>query len=254
MSHHKIQAENLSFSYADKNNAIDNISFLITHGQSVGVIGANGAGKSTLLMLLLGVLMPSTGKAIIGDVKVEKNTLPIIRSHIGMVFQNPEHQLFMPKVYDDIAFGPRNLNLSEDEVEKRVNEALFKVGILHLKDRSSYKLSWGEKRCAAIASVLSMSPDILLMDEPTDALDGKARRRIIELLKTFSHTKIIASHDLDMIFELCERTIVILDGQIKADGNTKDILSNISLLNECGLEIPLSMQNCKNCGLNKNMN
>lgn len=242
MSHHRIETQNLSYSYPDGNLAINNISFLITHGEAVGVIGANGAGKSTLLMLLLGVLLPSKGHAIIGDIKVEKNTLSIIRSHIGFVFQNPEHQLFMPKVYDDVAFGPRNLNLGEDEVEKRVNSALEKVGILHLKDRSSFKLSGGEKRSAAIASVLSMNPDILLMDEPTDALDPKARRRTIELLKTFSHTKIIASHDLDMIYDLCERTIVILNGEIKADGKTKDILSDSSLMDECGLEIPLSMQ------------
>ena len=244
MSHHKIEARNLEYIYPDGNKALADISFLITHGESVGVIGANGAGKSTLLMTLMGVLFPTSGQVLVGDVFVTKKTLPIVRQHLGLVFQNPDDQLFMTTVYDDVAFGPRNYHLSEEEVEKRVMDALCVVGIPHLKDRAPYKLSGGEKRSAAIACVLSMQPDALVLDEPTSGLDPKARRRAMALLKGFAHTKIIASHDIDMIYELCERTIVIQDGTIRADGKTADIVLDRALMDDCGLEIPLAYQNC----------
>ena len=248
MSHHKLEAKNLHFQYPDGHQAIQALSFCIYHGESVGVIGANGAGKSTLLLLLLGVLFPGKGEVCVGDVPVTPKTLPMIRQRMGMVLQNPDDQLFMPTVYDDVAFGPRNYRLEEKEVEKRVRQALEMVGIYHLKDRAPFKLSGGEKRAAAIASVLSMQPDILVMDEPTDGLDPKARRRVMGLLQGFRHTKVIAGHDLDMIWALCDRTIVIKEGEITADGLTADILTDRLLLDACGLELPLALQSCPVCG------
>ncbi|HSQ87806.1 energy-coupling factor ABC transporter ATP-binding protein, partial [Romboutsia sp.] len=250
-SHHKLEVRNLHFSYPDGHEAVKNISFTIHHGESVGIIGANGAGKSTLLKLLMGVVFPDNGEVVVGDVHVTKKTLPMIRQRLGLVFQDPDDQLFMTTVYDDVAFGPRNYKLDEKEVESRVAKALGLVGIAHLKDRAPFKLSGGEKRCAAIASVLSMQPDVLIMDEPTSALDPKSRRRLIGLLKSFEHTKIITSHDLDMVFETCKRIIVIKEGKIVADGDTAEILNNAKLLDDCGLEIPLSLQNCPICGISK---
>ena len=251
MSHHKLEAKDIHFAYPDGNKAINGMSFTIYHGESVGIIGANGAGKSTLLMLLMGVLFPNQGEVIVGDVHVTKKTLPMIRQRLGMVFQDPDDQLFMTTVFEDVAFGPRNFGLDEQEVEKRVTSALEQVGILHLKDRAPFKLSGGEKRAAAIASVLSMQPDMLIMDEPTSGLDPKSRRRVMKLLKSFQHTRIITSHDLDMVFDLCERVIVIKDGIVAADGVTADILVDEELLDACGLEVPLSLQNCPVCGAKK---
>lgn len=251
MSHHKLEVRNIHFSYADGYEAIKNISFTIHHGESVGIIGANGAGKSTLLMLLMGVIFPDMGEVLVGDVRVTKKTLPMIHQRLGMVFQNPDDQLFMTTVYDDVAFGPRNYKLCEKEVAGLVEKALESVGISHLKDRAPFKLSGGEKRSAAIASILSMEPDVLIMDEPTSALDPKSRRRVMSLLKNFEHTKIITSHDLDMMFETCNRIIVIKEGEVAADGTTADILTNVELLESCGLEIPLSLQNCPICGAYK---
>ena len=247
MSHHKLEVKNLTFEYDDGFVAVNNISFLITHGQSFGIIGANGAGKSTLLMLLMGVLMPQSGTVVVGDTVLTKKTLPNIRQRLGFVFQNSDDQLFMTTVFDDVAFGPRNFGLNEQEVELRVEQALEKVGISHLKNKAPFKLSGGEKRSVAIASVLSMQPDVLIMDEPTDGLDPKARRRVIHLLQGFAHTKIITSHDLDLILSVCEKTIVLKNGEIKAVGNTNDIVTNKELMDECGLEIPLSMQGCPVC-------
>lgn len=251
MSHHKLEVKELHFAYPDGHRAINGMSFLVSHGESVGVIGANGAGKSTLLLLLMGVLFSEKGEVIVGDTHVTKKTLPMIRQRLGMVFQDPDDQLFMTTVYDDVAFGPRNYKLDEDEVEKRVIEALEQVGILHLKDRAPYKLSGGEKRAAAIAAVLSMQPDILIMDEPTAALDPKARRRVLELLQSFKHTKIITSHDLDMVMDTCQRVIVLKDGQIAADGEAREILTNAELLESCGLEMPFALQNCPICNSSK---
>lgn len=247
MSHHLIETNQIAFTYPDGHQAISNVSFSIGQGESVGIIGENGAGKSTLLMLLLGILFPNEGQISVANLPVTKKTLPHIREKIGMAFQNPDDQLFMTTVYDDVAFGPRNYKLSEDEVEKRVLNALETVGIVHLKDRAPYKLSGGEKRAAAIASVLSMHPDILVLDEPTNALDPKSRRRLMTLLKSFTHSKLIATHDLDILFDLCERTIVLKDGQIMADGLTADILSDAELMEACNLELPLSLQNCNRC-------
>ena len=251
MSHHKLEANNLHFVYPDGHKAINGLNFKIHHGESVGIIGANGAGKSTLLLLLMGVLLPSDGEIIVGDIPLTKKTLSMIRQRMGMVFQNPDDQLFMSTVYDDVAFAPRNYGLDEKEVEKRVTEALDMVGIQHLKDRAPFKLSGGEKRAAAIATVLSTQPDILIMDEPTASLDPKSRRKVMRILESFDHTKIITSHDLDMVYELCKRTIVIKNGEIVADGVTSEILLNEELMHKCGLELPPTIQSCPVCGIVK---
>jgi cobalt/nickel transport system ATP-binding protein len=241
MSHHIVEMKNLDFTYPDGTIALQEVSFRITHGESVALIGANGAGKSTLLLHLNGFLSPSKGTIRIGDVPVTKSTLYSIRRIMGMVFQNPDDQLFMPRVYDDVAFGPLNLGLPLEEVEQRVLNALSQVGLSQVKDKPPYRLSEGQKRSVAIATVLSMSPDILVMDEPSSNLDPKSRRNLINLLKSFTHTKIIATHDLDMVLDLCERTIILHKGKIAADGLTLDLLQNESLLDQCHLEKPVRM-------------
>ena len=247
MSHHIIEIKDLQYTYPDKTKALSGLSFRILHGESVAIVGANGAGKSTLLSHLIGILVPTIGSVRIGDYPLTKQTLSHIRRCVGMVFQNSEDQLFMPTVFEDVAFGPLNLGLPMEEVEKRVISALETVGAAHLKDRPPYKLSSGQKRSVAIASVLSMLPDILVMDEPTAGLDPKARRQLINLLQTFTHTKIIATHDLDMVVDLCERTIVLCDGVVIADRPTMEIFSDEQLLQRAHLEKPMKMQGCPLC-------
>ncbi len=248
MSHHIVEAQGLAFTYPDGNEALKNVSFLITHGESVAFVGANGAGKSTLLMHLNGHLLPTGGSLRIGDYPLVKGTVQNIRRTVGMVFQDSDDQLFMPTVYDDVAFGPLNMGLPPDVVDEKVRVTLETVGSLGLINRPARRLSGGEKRAVAIATVLSMSPDILVMDEPTSSLDPRARRRLIDLLKSFKHTKIIATHDLDMVLDLCERTIILKEGRIAADGRSADILNNEKLLSECNLEKPLRFQGCPVCG------
>ena len=248
MSHHIVEVKNLRHVYPDGTPALRDISFRITHGESVAIIGANGAGKSTLLLHLNGYLAPTSGEIRIGDFPMSKATLPDIRRTVGMVFQDPDDQLFMPTVYDDVAFGPMNLGLPGPDVEARVRDALQRVGAGHLQEKAPYHLSGGEKKRVAIATVLSMSPDILVMDEPTNGLDPFARRQLMGLLKDFHHTKIFTSHDLDMVLELCERTIILNEGAVKADGPTREIFRDEALLAGCRLEKPLSMQGCPVCG------
>lgn len=248
MSHHIVEVTNLRHVYPDGTEALRTVSFRITHGESVAIIGANGAGKSTLLLHLNGHLIPTEGSIRIGDFPLNRTTLPEIRRTVGMVFQNPDDQLFMPTVYDDVAFGPLNLGFPRQDVEQRVQDALEQVGAAQLRNKAPYHLSGGEKKRVAIATVLSMSPDILVMDEPTSGLDPCARRQLMQLLMEFHHTKIFTSHDLDMVLDVCERTIVLHEGAVKADGPTRDIFANEQLLRECRLEKPLSMQGCPLCG------
>ncbi len=247
MSHHLVEVKDLQYTYPDGTAALRGVSFLLTHGEAVAIIGANGAGKSTLLLHLNGCLIPQAGTVRIGDFPLNKETLPYVRRTVGMVFQDPDDQLFMPIVYDDVAFGPLNLGLPPDEVDHLVLDSLATVGASHLKDRPPYRLSGGEKRAVAIASVLAMSPSILVMDEPTSSLDPKTRRQLIELLKTFKHTRIIATHDLDLVLDLCSRVIVFKEGRVVADGPTLDILQNEELLKSSSLEKPLSLQGCPVC-------
>ena len=247
MSHHIVEVKDLHYTYPDGTAALGGVGFRITHGESVALIGANGAGKSTLLLHLNGCLIPEAGTVRMGDFPLTKKTLPHVRQTVGMVFQDPDDQLFMPPVYDDVAFGPLNLGLPPEEIEDRVIEALTTVGAAHLRNRPPYRLSGGEKRAVAIASVLSMGPSILIMDEPSSNLDPKARRQLIHLLKSFEHTMIIATHDLDMVLDVCGRTMILKGGRIAADGPTAEILQNEPLLDSCSLEKPLGLQGCPVC-------
>jgi cobalt/nickel transport system ATP-binding protein len=247
MSHHIVEVRNLRHVYPDGTAAIRDVSFTITHGESVAIIGANGAGKSTLIRHLNGSLAPTAGEIRIGDFALSKGTLQQVRRTVGMVFQEPDDQLFMPTVYEDVAFGPANLGVSGAELENCVMAALERVGAGHLAKKAPYNLSGGEKRRVAIATVLSMSPDILVMDEPASGLDPYARRQLIALLKEFSHTRIFTSHDLDMVLDLCARTIILKDGEVRADRPTLEIFRNEPLLAECRLEKPLRMHGCPVC-------
>ena len=247
MSHHTISVVDLGFAYPDGTRALDGVSFEVGHGEAIAVVGANGAGKSTLLMHLNGLLTPAEGAVDIGGTPVTKGTLADIRRTVGMVFQDPDDQLFMPTVAEDVGFGPLNLGLPPEDVARRVDEALARVDATRLRDRPPYHLSGGEKRAVAIATVLAMEPAILVMDEPSAGLDPRARRRVISLLRSFEHTRILATHDLDLAADLCERTIVMAGGQIVADGPTREILTNDELLAASGLERPLGMQACPVC-------
>ena len=247
MSHHLIEVRNLHYTYPDGAKALRGVTFTITHGESVGIIGANGAGKSTFLLHLAGVLLPSAGSVRIGDCPLSRSTLAEIRRHVGLIFQNPDDQLFMPAVFEDVVFGPINRGIPRPEAEELALRALETVGAAHLRDRPPYKLSGGEKRAVSIATVLAMTPDILVMDEPSAGLDPLARRRLLRLLTAFSHTKIIATHDLDLVLELCARTIILRDGTVAADGPTSALLRDEALLAASGLEKPLRLQGCPIC-------
>ena len=201
-----------------------------------------------MLQHLNGYLVPTQGTVRVGDYPLTKETVRQVRRTVGMVFQDPDDQLFMPTVYEDVAFGPLNLGLPPEEVAARVEQALETVGIAHLRERPPYRLSGGEKRAAAIATVLAMTPDILVLDEPTSNLDPRSRRQFMNLLRGFHHTKIIATHDLDLVLDLCERVIVIHEGRVKADGPLLEIFSHQALHEESHLEKPLRMQACPVCG------
>jgi len=248
MSHHLVQMQHVSFVYPDGRSALDDLGFTIHHGESVELVGANGAGKSTLLLLLVGVLMPTEGEVRVGDWPVTRGTLAEIRRRVGFVFQDPDDQLFMPTVGEDVAFGPLQQQLPDSEVKERVTRALTQVGALHLAARPLHRLSGGERRAVAIASVLAMAPDILLLDEPSASLDPSTRRQLIRRLAEFQHTRIVASHDLDLVFEACARTIVLSQGRVVADGPTEQILADPELLARAGMELPLRLQGCPRCG------
>jgi len=238
MSHHIVEVSDLWFSYPEGAEALRGVSFRIPHGEAVGVIGCNGAGKSTLLLHLNGYYAPQRGMVRIGEVPLSSQTVALVRRAVGLVFQDPDDQLFMPTVFEDVAFGPMNMDLPSAEVERRVGTALDRVGMAHLSDRSPHKLSAGEKRAVAIASVLAMTPDVLVMDEPSSHLDPRARRRLINLLKSFEHTRVIATHDLELVVEVCSRVIVMDGGKVVADGATLDLLNNEALMLAHGLERP----------------
>lgn len=229
-----VEIENLSFSYPDGRQVLRNISLSIGRGETVAVIGPNGAGKSTLLLHLNGILR-SDGRVRVYGVPVEDKNLKWVRSRVGLVFQNPDDQLFSPTVFDDVAFGPINLGYPADEVRRRVAQALEWVGMKGYEGRSPYHLSVGEKKRIAIATILSMSPEILVVDEPTANLDPRGKWELIELLKGLEVTKIVASHDLELVKALCERTIILDEGRVVADDATSLIMSNNTLLEKHGL-------------------
>ena len=242
MSHHLVEVKKLFFSYDKDSQVLEDISFRIIHGESVAILGENGSGKSTLLYHLNGCLRSKEGQIKIGDYTLDTKTIPLIRKTIGMIFQDSDDQLFMPNVYDDVAFGPLNMGLGEEDVKNLVNKALQETGITHLAERRPYKLSGGEKKKVAIATVLAMSPDILVLDEPSSNLDPKSRLELIGLLGKFKHTKIMATHDLDLALDLCPRSLVLHQGKITYDGSTLELFKNDSFLKENHLTKPLRMQ------------
>lgn len=242
MSHHYLRFDDVHYRYPNGYEALCGVSFRITHGEKVALVGANGAGKSTLLLHTNGLLMPSQGGVVLGGIALTRRTLPLVRQSVGLVFQDSDNQLFMPTVEEDVAFGPSNMRLEPEEIRRRVTEALDAVGALDLRGESPFRLSGGQKKRVAIATVLAMEPSVLVMDEPTSNLDPRARRQIIDLIRRFGHTTLIATHDMEMVLDLCDRTIVMKQGRIVADGSTRHVFGDLALLEECGLEQPCELR------------
>jgi cobalt/nickel transport system ATP-binding protein len=232
-----IEVADLHFAYPDGTEVLTGVSFSVAEGESVAVIGPNGAGKSTLLLHLNGILAGQGSVRVFG-VPVTKNSLREIRQRVGVVFQDPEDQLFLPSVAQDVAFGPFNLGLDTAEVAERVRDALAAVGMEGFEDHSAHLLSFGQKKRIATATVLAMRPDVLVLDEPSANLDPKARRQLITILEGLPVTKIVVTHDLPVAYELCERALILAQGHIVADGPIEEILSDTRLLKANDLELP----------------
>lgn len=230
-----VEIENLSYSYPDGAKALDNIGLIVTTGEKVVILGANGAGKSTLLLHLNGLLR-GCGQVRICGLETGRKNLDEIRRKVGMVFQNPDDQLFCPTVYEDIAFGLRNLGYNEDAVLRKVEESLLAVGLNGIAGRSAHHLSFGQKRRVAIATVLAMEPEILVLDEPTSNLDPKGKRQIRNLLAEIGLTQIIVTHDLDRVREMADRVVIMFRGRVFADGKPEVILSDDELLKAADLD------------------
>ena len=234
-----IEIRNLTFAYEKDNPVLKDISFTAEDGECIGLIGANGAGKSTLMKVMLG-LLDGNGSVIVDGTPGTQDTLAEIRRKLGFVLQNSDSQMFMPTVHDDMMFGLLNYGIRREEAEKKVSQVLDTLHISYLKDRYNHRISGGEKRMAAIATVLAMEPSVLLMDEPTSALDPKNRRMIINTIRSLKQTRIITSHDLDMILDTCSRVILIDEGRIIKDGTAEEILKDRELLEAHSMELPLS--------------
>lgn len=221
----------------DERLVLEDVSFSVAEGEKIALLGANGAGKSTLLLTLLGIIEPHAGRIEVEGTVLEKKSLPLIRRKLGLLFQNPDDQLFMPTVYEDVIFGPQNNAAGADaaSIDAAAGAVLERLEITHLKDRMSHKLSGGEKRLAALASVLVTEPRILLADEPSAFLDPRARRRLIAVLETLPQPCLIATHDLDLIASLCTRCIVLHSGRVRADGPAATLIGDRALLESCGL-------------------
>lgn len=231
-----LKISDLTVIYPDKTKAITSLSFEIAAGENVALIGANGAGKTSLLLSMVGILPIALGTIEIDNILLSQKTLDEIRRRTGLVFQNPDDQLFMPDIFEDVKFGPRNFGLSEAHSAEKADATLKQLHIEHLKHRSPLKLSGGEKRTAAIATVLAMDPHILLLDEPTAYLDPKSRRNLIRLLADLPQTKLIATHDLTFAAETCGRVILMKDGALFADGSPEALLYDDKLMQDCGIE------------------
>lgn len=242
MHHNPISIENLSYIYPDGTQALRGINLSIRANERVALIGANGSGKSTLQLHLNGILIPQEGEIKIGDWLVNPQNLREIRNFVGLVFQNPDNQLFMPTVWEDVAFGPMNQGLRGRELTNRVVQAMTAVSIdpEGYGKRSTENLSGGEKKRIAIAGVLAMNPQVLVFDEPSAQLDPRSRRQLIQLLQSLPLTQLIATHDLDMALELCDRTIVLSQGEVVFDGKTEQVMSDRDFLIQHSLESPLS--------------
>ena len=233
--------EHVSFAYTQGQPVLDDLNFVIRDGESVGLIGANGSGKSTLMKVLLG-LLPHEGSVRVDEREVQKENLASVRKKLGLVLQNSDNQMFMPTVFEDMMFGLLNYGMSREDAERRTDEVLEKLGLTELKHRHNHRIAGGEKRMAAIATVLAMDPDTMLMDEPTSALDPCNRRMVIDTIRELPNTKLVASHDLDMILDTCRRVILLNTGRIAADGPASEILQNRTLLEKNRLELPLRYQ------------
>jgi cobalt/nickel transport system ATP-binding protein len=232
-----LRVENLSYTYPDGRQALKDINLTVFKGDSLALVGPNGAGKSTLILHFNGIIRSDGNVFFLGKPIDDKN-LKYVRSRVGLVFQNPDDQLFSPTVFDDVAFGPINMGYDEEQVRDAVKKALALVGMSGFEKRSPHHLSIGEKKRIAIATVLSMSPDLLVIDEPSASLDPKGKWDFIDFLKHLSWTKIIVSHDLELVESLCRRIVVMENGRIAADGLTADILSDRKLLVNYGLARP----------------
>ena len=235
--HHTVEVEHLSFAYPDGQSALRDVTLSIAPGEKVALLGPNGAGKSTLILHLNGILRTQTGKVCVAGLEVTEKTLGRVRAAVGLVFQNPDDQLFSPTVFEDVAFGPIYQGLREADVRVRVGEALQAVRMGEYKDRVSHHLSTGEKKRIAIATVLSMQPEILVLDEPTAGLDPRARRGLINLIRELPQTMLVATHDIRMVMELFGRSVIMDGGEIVADGLSERILADEALLSAHGLEV-----------------
>jgi cobalt/nickel transport system ATP-binding protein len=242
MHHNPVLIENLSHNYPDGTSSLNGINLSIKANERVALIGANGSGKSTLQLHLNGIFLPQTGQVKVGQWLVNSQNLAVIRNFVGLVFQNPDHQLFMPTVWEDVAFGPMNGGVKGKELELRVLEAMETVNLdpQLYGHRNPDNLSGGEKKRVAIAGVLAMQPQVLVLDEPSAQLDPRSRRLLINLLQTLPLTQLIATHDLDLAWDLCDRTIILSQGKIVYDGHTDKVMSDADFLAKHALEPPLS--------------
>ena len=236
-----IEFDRVSFAYEPDRPVLRDVSFRIERGESVGLIGANGAGKSTLMKALLG-LVTAEGDIRVDGLRVEKANLAEVRCRLGFVLQNSDNQMFMPTVYEDMLFAPLNYGLSRREAEARADAALARLGIEDLKRRHNHRLSGGEKRMAAIATILAMEPEAVLMDEPTSALDPWNRRVVIDTIRALPQTRLITSHELDMIMDTCRRVILLSGGRVVADRPAEAVLRDRTLLEAHRMELPLRLQ------------
>jgi cobalt/nickel transport system ATP-binding protein len=257
MHHNPVSIQNLFYAYPDGTEALRGIDIQIKASERVALVGANGSGKSTFLSHLNGILMPQQGTVVVGEYPMEPQNLQAIRNFVGLVFQNPDDQLFMPTVWEDVAFGPMNQGCKGEELVRRCMISMQAVGLDpdQVRDRNTGNLSGGQKKRVAIAGVLAMQPQILVLDEPSAQLDPRSRRQLIELLRNFPITQLVATHDLDLALELCDRTIVLSHGKVARDGLTADILSDGEFLERHHLELPLSFSRpyCSVDQVNKSM-
>lgn len=244
MHHNPITIQDLHHYYPDETHALQGIHLEIKANERVALVGANGSGKSTLLLHLNGILLPQQGTIGVGEYPMEAQYLKQIRNFVGLVFQNPDDQIFMPTVWEDIAFGPLNQGCSGEALTRRCYQAMYAVGLNpdQYRQRNAHHLSGGEKKRVAIAGVLAMQPQILVLDEPSSQLDPRSRRQLIHLLQGLPLTQLIATHDLDLALELCNRTIVLSEGHVVRDDITEKVLSDQDFLEAHHLELPLCYQ------------
>ncbi len=245
MTEYAVRLTRLTYIYPDGTKALDGIDLDVACGERIAIVGPSGAGKSTLLLHLNGVLTGTGGVKIMGT-GLEQSNLQQVRKQVGLLFQDPNDQLFCPTVLEDIAFGPLNLSVPEAQIPQRVEKALRDAGLdQSFRSRSSHHLSLGERRRVSLATVLAMEPAILGMDEPTSNLDPRNRRHLIEVISGLEATQIIATHDLELVLEVCSRTVLMDQGRIWADGPTRPMLANEPLMHAHGLEVPLSLKERK---------